>query len=462
MAVTQLTGFSAYRSLGHLLIDPLTATRKLRDGHGGFVSMSPVLGAGRGQILHVCGERYVEPIFRQHTVFHNSALIVYGYAGSKHNALRNGFFSANGAEYEHYLDLIGRFFRKRNVEDVYPAIGELVQAELAAWPTDAVVNVVPRVNRLMKLLASRCIFHDPDTPAGLHAADMFEQHGRLSGATIASVLAANLGRPPLSRLHRQAIATHAALVRWGETHARCPADADLLAAIVQNPDETGRPPHPDRIAAYGWTMLGASYDTQTSILAWLFVLLSTHPEVARRLHEEVKDLGTNVAEAMPAIMALPYLDAVIKEALRLVPPAPIQRRKVMEDTELAGIPVRAGSRVLVSAWMTNRDPDLYPDPERFRPERWEGMNRTPFQWLTFSAGPRRCLGIWFAYAFLKPIVASIMARWRPDIADGSHIDMKVAVTVRPGASLPVMLHPPDGRYRKALISGNVHHYLSLR
>jgi hypothetical protein len=55
-----------------------------------------------------------------------------------------------------------------------------------------------------------------------------------------------------------------------------------------------------------------------------------------------------------------------------------------------------------------------------------------------------------------------MARWRPDIADGSHIDMKVAVTVRPGASLPVMLHPPDGRYRKALIGGNVHRYLSLR
>ncbi|MCO5162294.1 MAG: cytochrome P450 [Mesorhizobium sp.] len=456
-----LTGLQAYTTIAQLLLDPLSTSRDIAHRYGNFTGISLSALKKRPPTFHVVGSIYAEGILKNYDTFRNGGIIVKGYRNSTHNHLRQGYFSANGAEYEHYIKLFGPLFRKKLVEEVYPVIAEIVTDQMDRWPTGEVINIIPRVNTLMKHLASQGMFRDPDIIRGIRAADMVEQHGRLSGASIAGLIAARYGRPPFSRLHRQAKATYDAIIEWGKTRDGLEPRSDVLSTIANAPDEFGRPASADRIAGYGWTMLGASYDTSTSILTWLLVFISTHPEVARKLHEEVRDYQRISPSDISTIMNLPYLDGVIKEALRLVPPAPIQRRKTHADAELVGHPIPAGSQILISAWMTNRDEDLYPDPDQFVPERWSGLSRSPYQWLTFSAGPRRCLGIWFALAFLKTIIASVIARWRPEIPDGSKVSMKVAVTVRPGREVPIILNKPDGNYRASRLTGNVHKYLRI-
>ena len=214
----------------------------------------------------------------------------------------------------------------------------VVEEELTKWPAGEAIDIVPHINILMKNLASQGLFRDPDILAGIHAAEMVERHGRLSGASVTSVIAAKYGGPGSSRLHRQAQATYNALVDWGASRKGVKPTSDILSAIVNSPDENGQPASADRIAGYGWTMLGASYDTSTSILSWLIVFLSTHPLAARKLHDELLASGWRPGSDISALMDLPYLDAVIKEALRLIPPAPIQRRKAAADTELQRLP----------------------------------------------------------------------------------------------------------------------------
>lgn len=457
----ELRGISAFRPLAHLFFDPLAATRKLTTDHGKFVSIKTPFSKLDRSIVHTADFVYAEQILKNYSVFQNGGIIIKGYRNSTHNHLRRGYFSANGREYDHYIKLFGPLFKKKLVEDVYPIISSVVAEQLDGWPSDEVINIIPHINLLMKHLASKGMFKDPDIVAGLHAANMVERHGRLSSASLESYCAANYGRPGFSRLHKQAQATYDAIIDWGKTREGFRPDSDVLSTIVNAPDENGRSASPHRIAGYGWTMLGASYDTSTSILSWLFVLLSTHPDAARKLHEEVRAYHRPSEADIKTIMNLPYLDAVIKEALRLVPPAPIQRRKASVDTEISGYQVAAGSQILISAWMINRDAALYPEPDRFDPDRWEGLSRSPYQWLTFSAGPRRCLGIWFALAFLKTIVASVMARWRPEIQDGADISMRVAVTVRPGQVIPLALRQPDGNFRASQIAGSVHKYLQF-
>jgi cytochrome P450 len=459
--LTELKGFSANGPLVHLLLDPLAASRRIAAAHGELTSLAPSLFERRPPIIHVVGATHAEQVFKNYRLFENGGLIVHGYKGSVHNRLRRGYFSANGGEFDHYIKLFGPLFRKKLVQDAHPIIARVVDEELAKWPADEVSDIVPRINILMKNLASQGLFRDPDIRAGIRAAEMVERHGRLGGASATSVVAAMYGRPGSSRLHRQAQATYDAIIDWGATRKGARPTSDILSAIVNSPDEKGQPASADRIAGYGWTMLGASYDTSTSILSWLMVFLSTHPQAARKLHEELLGSGWRPGADIAALMDLPYLDAVIKEAMRLIPPAPIQRRKAAADTELSGHPVTAGSQILISAWMTNRDPILYHDPERFDPDRWKDIARSPYQWLTFSAGPRRCLGIWFAQAFLKTILAGVIIRWRPRIPDGAHINMKVAVTVRPWPAIPVVLGAPDARFDASRLSGNVHRYLRL-
>lgn len=458
---SKLEGLSAYRTMAQLLLDPLTASRDITSRHGDFTEISLSLFKERSPIFHVVGSSYAEQILKNYDTFRNGGIIIKGYRNSTHNKLRRGYFSANGDEYEHYIKLFGPLFRKKLVEEVYPIISQIVTKQLDGWPEGEVVNIIPRVNILMKHLASQGMFKDPDIVAGIHAANMVEKHGRLSGASLASLVAARYGRPPFSKLHRQAKATYDAIVEWSKTRGGLDPGSDVLSTIANAPDELGQPASADRIAGYGWTMLGASYDTSTSILSWLLVLISTHPRVAEKLHEEVHGFQNISASDVKTIMNMPYLDSVIREALRLVPPAPIQRRKANIDADVLGHRIPAGSQLLISAWMTNRDDKLYPDPDRFLPERWNGISRSPYQWLSFSAGPRRCLGIWFAFAFLKTIIAGVMARWRPEIPDGSKVSMKVAVTVRPGREIPIVLNKPDGNYRASQLTGNVHKYLQF-
>jgi cytochrome P450 len=457
---TELRGWAAYGALAHLIVDPLAATRRIA-ARGSFVAMRPAFRTKRPPIIHLTGAVYAEHILKNYKLFENGGVFVKGYRGSVHNKLRKGYFSANGSEYEHYIKIFGPLFRKSIVEQAYGGILERVNQAMDLLPTGEVIDMTAVVSALMKQLASACMFKDPEPRAGLRAADAVERHGRLSGASLGSLIAAKYGRPPLSALHRQAAVTYDAIVGWGETRKACPPAADVLSAIVNSPDESGNAASPDRIAGYGWTMLGASYDTSTSILSWLFVLLAAHPAVAARLYEELRSVSPDTMSDLGSIMDLPYLDGVIREALRLIPPAPIQRRKAIIDTEIAGDEIPAGSQVLISAWMTNRDPSIYANPDKFDPERWQGVTRSPYQWLTFSAGPRRCLGIWFAFAFLKAIMAAVVSRWRPEIPDGARIDMKVAVTVRPRPAVPVILRKHDGRFRQSEIAGNLHRYLRL-
>src|SRR5262249_33346328 len=95
---------------------------------------------------------------------------------------------------------------------------------------------------------------------------------------------------------------------------------------------------------------------------------------------------------LASIERLSLLDAVIKESMRVLTPVPYQVRAAVQPAELGGLELRAGARVILSGTLTNRLPDLYPEPRRFRPERWERIAPSPYEYLAFGAGPRHCIG----------------------------------------------------------------------
>jgi cytochrome P450 len=459
-----LGGVSAVRAVAGLLADPLRATRHLVDRHGPFVRIGFPAGLVKApSVLHLARAELAEAVLKNHAIFRNGGIIVRGKSGGggHHNALAKHYFNSRGIEHEHYSKLLGPHFRRACVDEMSGVIASTVREELGGWKSGELIDFTDHVGRLMKKLASRALHRDPDEQVALRAADMIEQHARLGAPTVTSVISGRFGHALNTAVHRQADRTYRAILDWAATRNGLPADRDLMSTIVHSRDEFGNPPSPDRVAGYGWIMLGAAYDTSASVLNWLIVLLALHPEVADRLYREIVGAPFDVETDLAATMELPYLDAVVREALRLVPPAPLQRRNATVDADICGCKVARGSQIFISAWMVNRDGERYPRPDRFDPDRWDGMKRSPFEWLTFSAGPRRCLGFWFAFAFLKATLANIVARWRPEIPGGTRIGMKVAVTVRPDPGLPVVLRPQDGAFSRAEIGGGFRDHLRL-
>src|SRR5262249_17813532 len=158
-----------------------------------------------------------------------------------------------------------------------------------------------------------------------------------------------------------------------------------------------------------------------TVLLWTLVLLAQHPDVARDLVDEVSGGLAGEAVTLARVGNLPLLDAVVKESMRGVPAVPYQVRIATPPAGLGGDAVAAGSHAILSAFLTNRDPQVYDEPTRFRPDRWSRINPTPFDYLAFSGGPRMCPGSWFGTAVVKVALATILARLRVSILPGTRI-----------------------------------------
>ena len=201
------------------------------------------------------------------------------------------------------------------------------------------------------------------------------------------------------------------------------------------------------------TMVIAGHETVASAMTWALHLLSTHPDVAERLAAELdaaadpteESSGDSILDPMGRLARLPYTRAVFDEALRLYPPAwLITRRAAMAD-EVAGVPVAAGTLIVISPWLLHRRPQSWPDPERFDPERFLDERGTVARprgdYLPFGLGPRLCIGRDIA-RLEGPLLLAVLLRGRrvlPTRRSSPTVD--ALITVRPHGGLPLRLAP---------------------
>jgi cytochrome P450 len=175
---------------------------------------------------------------------------------------------------------------------------------------------------------------------------------------------------------------------------------DALSLLVGATDQEGGP-LPDReIRDELLTMIMAGYETTTSALAWSIERLLRSPAALEPLLEELRDGGDT------------YLDAVVRESLRIRPVVPVVARRIRADVELGGYSIPAGSVLMASIYLLHRDPLLYEDPEEFRPERFLEGEHEGGLWIPFGGGVRRCLGANFAQLEMRVVLATILGMVR--------------------------------------------------
>ncbi len=188
------------------------------------------------------------------------------------------------------------------------------------------------------------------------------------------------------------------------------------------------------------TMLIAGHDTVTALMAWALYLLSTHPEARERAESEAEALFP--AEGVPEIETLnrlTYLEAVLREALRLYPPIHLGNRLAARDITFEGYLIPRGSRVIYSIYLTQRHPRYWEQPHSFIPERHLGGKRPPpYTWLAFGGGPRNCIGAAYGFMEAKVVLAYVLKHYtigRP--LKAVHPSMGATLEPHPGVIVPV-------------------------
>lgn len=191
----------------------------------------------------------------------------------------------------------------------------------------------------------------------------------------------------------------------------------------------------DQVRDDALTILLAGHDTIANALVWTWVLLARHADIEARMEEEVDAVLGRRSATAPDVSALMFTRRVLAESLRLYPPAWVVAREATEDCHLGGVPVPAGSIVLISQYLFHRDPRFFPNPSAFDPDRWlddRPPGRPKMAYLPFGAGPRSCIGEGFAWMEGVLLLATFAQRCRLRFAEsGQSILPQPKITLRP-------------------------------
>jgi pentalenene oxygenase len=181
------------------------------------------------------------------------------------------------------------------------------------------------------------------------------------------------------------------------------------------------------------TFVLAGAESTSSTLAWAMHLLAEHPDVERQVHAEVDAVLRGTPATFEHLPELRLTARVVTEALRLFPPGWMFTRTVTTETRIGGHLLPAGTSVLYSPYLVHHRSDLYDEPERFDPDRWDSTRPRPPRgaYLPFGAGSRRCIGERFALVEAVLTLATISARWQLKPLAGHRIRPALAIALRP-------------------------------
>ncbi len=187
------------------------------------------------------------------------------------------------------------------------------------------------------------------------------------------------------------------------------------------------------------TLLFAGHETTATALSWALYWIHKYPEICDKLRQELDSLGESPKPM--SIFKLPYLTAVCNETLRIYPVATLTvPREVKEPVELMGYQLEPGTRVYGCIYLTHQREDLYPQPKQFKPERFLERQYTPYEFLPFGGGSRRCIGEALAMFEMKLVLATIISNYQLALADNQPVKpQRRGVTLAPAGGVKMVL-----------------------
>ncbi|HEY6259027.1 MAG TPA: cytochrome P450 [Xanthobacteraceae bacterium] len=458
-----LSGPAAMRVGWRLLRDPVTAMRASHAEYGPLIVVSDLLPltsklkiATFGvPLILAAGAEFNNEVLSNPAVWRPVSIFPGGPKNSAARRLGAGLARMNGPRHAHYRRLMLPPLRKNSVEALGERMAALAEEEIAAWPSGETIDLWERVCRLMHTFAIGLLFGD-DRARGYPIADMVSHLFALKWSPAVRACPINLSLTPYGQFLREGETLERCILDWvGQKRGKLDG-GDLLSIMINNPEEDGTAARDTTLVGLMPQLFGAVFETCQNALIWTLFLLAQHPQIARDLLGELNSALADAPPSLQRIADLPWLDAVIKESMRLLPPAPMQARVAQADTSIAGHPVPKGTRIMLSAFVTNRLPGRYPEPDSFSPQRWASLNPSPFEYLVFSAGPRNCPGYLLGMAMVKVALATILRRHRIAFAPPpERVDYIARPGLRPRGQVRATLYPQDGAFSASRIDGNI-------
>ncbi|MCE2802026.1 MAG: cytochrome P450 [Gemmatimonadota bacterium] len=361
--------------------------------------------------------------------------------------LGNGLLTSEGEFHLRQRRLAQPAFHRERIARYAEEMVARTEAAAASWTDGQVLDLARAMHHLTLDIVGRTLF-------GVDLLGRAAELGKALTAVLDSfsiwliLFGERLYDLPIPRMRRakQAVpALDAAIYAIIEDHRRSGRDqGDLLSMLMAARDAEGDGSGMTDVQLRDevMTLILAGHETTANALAWTWWFLAQHPTIDARLAAEVRDACGDRPITMADLPNLPYTRAVFSEAMRLRPPAYATSREVIEPIVLGGQEVPVGAQVLVSPWVTQRDPRWWTEPLRFDPDRWLAPRAEPnhrHAYFPFGGGTRVCIGEQFAWTEGILVIAALVRRWRFRLTiPASAVRLQAAVTLRPAPGIPVV------------------------
>lgn len=357
-----------------------------------------------------------------------------------------GLVTTNGEQHKRQRKLTQPAFHARRISNYAETMTDYTQRLIADWRTDQQIDMSEQMMELTMFIVCKTLF-DTDW-------DSMETMAKRVGTaieTLQSVTDENLSMPFLlpewlpTRNNRRMKASSNVLTetinhivaerRAKSTDGSIEDTGDLLSMLLLSEYDDGTVMDDKEIRDQLVTLFSAGHETTSNALSWTWYLLSQHPEALAKLHHELDTVLTGRTPTMADLADLPYTEMVVKESMRIYPPAWLLNvRQANEEVTIGDYTLPKDATIMVSPYVMHHHPTYFPEPMRFEPERFlpEYEEMMPkFAYFPFGGGPRICIGNAFAMMEAQLIVATMAQKFRFELEPGQQVQPNAQITMSP-------------------------------
>jgi cytochrome P450 len=367
--------------------------------------------------------------------------------------LGDGLITSDGETHKRHRRIAAPAFHRQRIQAYAGTIVDYAAAMRDQWQPGTQIDVAAEMMRLALQITARTLFDTEVTPEIHTINDEANAVMAMYNNLVAMPRAEDLLRwripiPILTRFRKSkgrldAVVDSMIACKQAESAKAAregrPVGSDLLSMLIAAHDED--PSHPsdkklssEELRDEVLTIFLAGYETVANALSWTWLLLGQNPEAETRLHAELDAALEGRLPTLDDLPRLPYTEMVIAEAMRLYPPAWAMGRQATQDIEIGPYRVPKGTYLLFSQYILHRNPDYFPEPLAFRPERFTAeakAQRPKVAYFPFGGGGRQCIGESFAWMEAVLVLATLAQHWRLNAVEDQQIAVQPKITLRP-------------------------------
>jgi cytochrome P450 len=467
MLVKEIPGPNSMPVLGWLPfllrfgIHPLDTLEELRKKYGNLIR----LNISQYPAVIVFDPEYNRQILRNPASFYSYDMDLVPIDFPEESAVRrvtNGMPLMNGPRHNDQRTALLPYFHKKFITRYHEACIAYTEKKIRSWQVGQEVDMRKEMQQLAMWLATAPILGLDPEKEGEAIGRQLERTMNAFLNPFTLLLPYNIPGLPFHRLLKNAddMETIVRKVIARKKEEGLTGD-DILSIMIQMREE-----HPDRLSeseliGHTTTMYRGGYNPNGMILYWALFLLGQHPDVLKRALAELEEVLHGDNPTPEQLDQLPYLEGILKETMRIFPAGTWTGRLAMHDFELDSHPLPKGTWIVMSPYITHRLPEVFPEPYHFKPERWLNIHPSSYEFMTFSAGPRYCIGSSLGIMQLKTALSILLQSHSYALKPGTKVDYVGLNSIRPKNGLPMYIKPFGEQNPVVPFAGNIHKLVTI-